>query len=63
MKNEETVVTIKMEDNLADSKLLVFYALFANMAGDSEGEHIIFWSDAFRNNMNPIAWESYRIEL
>ena len=62
MKSEEIVVTLKNEDNLADSKLLTFCdALSANMAGGgSQGGYIIFWSDAFRNNMNPIAWQSHR---
>ena len=65
MKSEEIIVTLKKEDNLADLKLFVFCdASFANMAarcGSQEG-YIIFWSDAFRNNMNPIAWQSHRIK-
>ena len=63
MKSGEIVVTLK-ENNLADSKLLVFCdASFANMAGGgSERGYIIFWSDAFRNNMIPIAWQSPRIK-
>ena len=57
MKNEEMVVTWKKEDNLADSKLFVFCdASFANMAGGgSQGGYIIFLSDTFGNNRNPIA--------
>ena len=52
-KREEIVVTLKKEDNLADSKLLVFCnASFANMSGGgSQGGYIIFWSDAFGNNI------------
>ena len=51
------VVTWKKEDNLADSKLFVFCdASFANMAGcGSQGGYIIFLSDTFGNNRNPIA--------
>ena len=58
IKNEEIVVTLKKEDNLLDSKLLVFRdASFANMSkGGSQGGYIIFWSEAFGNNINPIAW-------
>ena len=57
MKNEEMVVTWKKEDNLADSKLFAFCdASFANMAGGgSQGGYIIFLSDTFGNNRNPIA--------
>ena len=34
MKNEEIIVTLKKEDNLVDSKLLVFCdGSFANMSG------------------------------
>ena len=65
MKIDKIVVTLKKEGNLADLKLLVFCdASFANMAarcGSQEG-YIIFWSDTFRNNMNPIAWQSHRIK-
>ena len=52
------------EDNLADSQLLVLCdASFANMAGSgSQGGYIIFWSDAFENNINPIVWQSHRIK-
>ena len=55
---------MKNEGNLADSKLLVFCdASFANMSGGgSQGGYIIFWSDAFENNINPIAWQSHRIK-
>ena len=55
---------VKNEGNLADSKLLVFCdASFANMSGGgSQGGYIIFWSDAFENNINPIAWQSYRMK-
>ena len=64
MKGEEMVVTLKKEDILADSKLIVFCdASFAKMAGgDSQGGYINLWSDALRNNMNPIAWQSHRIK-
>ena len=63
-KTEEIVVTLKKEDNLADSKLLVFCdASFANMLGGGfQGGYIIFWSDAFGNNINPIPWQSHRIK-
>ena len=64
-KREEIVVTLKKEDNLADSKLLVFCnASFANMSGGgSQGGYIIFWSDAFGNNIKlGIAWQSHRIK-
>ena len=63
-KTEEIVVTLKKEDNLADSKLLVFCdAFFANMLGGGfQGGYIIFWSDAFGNNINPIPWQSHRIK-
>ena len=52
------------KDNLADSKLLVFCdASFANMTvGGSQGGYIVFWLDAFENNINPIAWQSHRIK-
>ena len=64
IKTEEIVVTLKKEDNLADSKLLVFCdASFANMSGGGcQGGYIIFWSDAFGNNINPIPWQSHRIK-
>ena len=64
IKSEEIVMTLKKEDNLADSKLLVFSdASFENMpGGGSQGGYIIFWSDAFGNNINLIAWQSYRIK-
>ena len=64
IKSEEIVMTLKKEDNLADSKLLVFCdPSFANMSGGgSQGGYIIFWSDAFENNINPIAWQSHRIK-
>ena len=64
-KSEEIVTTLKKEDNLADSKLLVFCdASFANMSGGgSQGGYIIFWSDAFGNNIKlGIAWQSQRIK-
>ena len=64
IKSEEIVMTLKKEHNLADSKLLVFCdASFANMSGGgSQGGYIIFWSDAFGNNINLIAWQSHRIK-
>ena len=64
IKNEEIVVTLKKEDNLVDSKLLVFCdASFANISGGcSQGGYIIFWSDAFGNNTKSIAWQSHRIK-
>ena len=64
IKSEEIVVTLKKEDNLASSKLLVFCdASFANVGGGgSQGGYVIFWSDAFGNNINPIAWQSHRIK-
>ena len=38
-------------------------ALFADMAGGgSQRGYINFWSDAFRNNMNNLAWQSHRIK-
>ena len=57
-------MTLKKKDNLADSKLLVFCdASFANMEGGGfQGGYIIFWFDAFRNNINPIAWQSHRVK-
>ena len=62
IKREEIVVALKKEGNLASSKLLEFCdASFANMAG-SQGGYVIFWSDAFGNNINPIAWQSHRIK-
>ena len=37
--------------------------LFANMAGGgSQGGYINILSDALRNNMNNIAWQSHRIK-
>ena len=64
IKSEERVMTLKKDDNLADSKLFVFRdPSFANMSGGgSQGGYIIFWSDAFGNNINPIAWQSHRIK-
>ena len=64
IKSEEKVMMLKKEDNLADSKLLVFCdASFANMTvGGSQGGYIVFWLDAFENNINPIAWQSHRIK-
>ena len=64
IKSEERVMTLKKDDNLADSKLFVFCdPSFANMSGGgSQGGYIIFWSDAFGNNINPIAWQSHRIK-
>ena len=52
IKSEEILVTLKKEDNPADSDLLVFCdASFANtLGGSSQGGYIIFWSDAFGNN-------------
>ena len=49
IKSEERVMTLKKDDNLADSKLFVFCdPSFANMSGGgSQGGYIIFWSDAF----------------
>ena len=63
IKSEETVVTLKKEDNLTNSKLLVFCdASFGNMSGGGcQGGYINFWSDTFENNINPIAWQSHRI--
>ena len=57
-------MALKKEDNLVDSKLLVFCdASFANMSkGGSQGGYIIFLSDAFGNKINPIAWQSHRIK-
>ena len=54
---------LKKEDNLADSEVLVLCdASFANMTvGGSQGRYIFFWFDAFKNNINPIAWQSHRI--
>ena len=65
MRSKEIVVTLKKEDSSADTNLLVFCdALFTNMVGGgSQERYIIFWSDAFGNNMNPIAWESHRIKI
>ena len=53
IKSEEIVVTLKKEDNLADSKLLPFCnASFASMSGGgSQGGYVIFWSYAFGNNI------------
>ena len=64
IKSEETVVTLKNKDNLADSKLLVCCdASFANMSGGgSQARYTIFWSDTFGNNIHPIAWQSHRIK-
>ena len=57
IKSEQKVMILKKEDNLADSKLFVFCdASFANMTvGGSQGGYIVFWFDAFENNINPIA--------
>ena len=64
IKSEEIFVTLKKEDNLADSKLLVSCdASFANMSGaGSHKGYIIFCSDAFGNSINPIAWQSHRMK-
>ena len=57
-------MTLKKEDNPADSDLLVFCDAFsANISGGgSQGGYIIFRSDAFGNNINPIASQSHRIK-
>ena len=62
-KSEEIVVTLKKQDNLADSKLLVFCdASFANISGGgSQGGYINFWSDAFGNSISPLACHPHRI--
>ena len=64
MLREQINWLIEEEDNLVDSKLLVFCdASFANMSeGGSQGGYIIFLSDAFGNKINPIAWQSHRIK-
>ena len=64
IKSEQKVMILKKEDNLADSKLLVFCdASFANMTvGGSQGGYIVFQFDAFENNCNLIAWQSHRIK-
>ena len=53
IKNEEIVMTLKKEGNLAGSKLLPFCNVsFARMSGGGyQGGYVIFWSYAFGNNI------------